>query len=358
MRFVPAYCLREGMIVEKNLYNKNGSVLIARNTKLKNSYIERIKKLGYSGIYITDDISKDIEIENVIDDNLRIQAVQSVKKTFVKSTNNNISTTSINESKELIKNIVESIINTRNLMVNIIDIKVFDDYTYYHSTNVAVLSIVLGISMGLRKELLYDLGLGALLHDIGKVFINKNILNKNGKLTKDEYNLIKEHTTLGYNYLNKNVSLPTRAYLSVLQHHERFDGSGYPNNLKGKDISIFGKIIAIADVYDALTSDRPYRKALLPSEAVEYLMASGGSMFDTELIKIFVTKVAPYPLGMCVQLSNGLSGIVCQNYDNAIMRPKIKIVKNENNEEVEPYILDLRDTSENLNITIVKIVDL
>lgn len=359
MRFVPTVCLRKGMIVGKRLYNQSGQVLIYENTELKQYYIDRIKNIGYTGIYINDDISKDIEIKNVVDGDFRIKAVQSIKKIFIESVNKDkISNINVAESKYLIENIVEDILHNNDLIVNIIDIKVFDDYTYYHSLNVAILSIIIGVSLGLKKESLYKLGLGALLHDIGKVFISKEILNKKEKLTEKEYNEIKRHPQLGYEYLKKNGNITPKSYIAALQHHERFDGTGYPHRKKGKKISLFGRIIAIADIYDALTSDRPYRKALLPSEAIEYIMANGNSMFDTDLVKIFVTKIAPYPVGMFVKLSNNMTGIVCKNYEDAIMRPQIKIVKDKNDEIIEPFVIDLRNDKYYFNVTIVQIVNI
>ncbi len=357
MRFVPTYCLREGMIVGKSIYNQNGSVIIARNTKIEKSYIDRIQKFGFVGIYIIDSCSHDIEIKNVIDENLRMKAVQSVKKTFVVSEGKKeIPKECVKESKLLIENIVDDILKNKNIMVNIIDLKSFDDYTYFHCTNVATLSIVMGATLGLSKSKLSELGFGALLHDIGKVFIKKEIINKEGKLTNEEYKIIQNHSRLGYNYLKRNKDISTNAKYGVLQHHEKYNGTGYPNKIVGNKISLYGRIISIADVYDALTSDRPYRKALLPSEAIEYIMANGGSMFDTELIKVFVTKIAPYPVGMSVKLSNGMVGIVYKNYEDAIIRPKIRIIKNKLNKNIEPFMVDLRNDKEYISATIVEIV--
>lgn len=357
MRYVPAVCLREGMIVGKKLYGPNGRVLISENTKLKQSYIDKIIKIGFSGVYISDDISSDIEISSVIDENLRIKAIQTIKKLHVQSiSTEKIPNKHLYDSKYLIENIVDDILNNNNILVNMIDIKVFDDYTYFHSVNVAVLSIVLGVSLGLSKSELYKLGLGALFHDIGKVFIKKEILNKKGRLTKTEFAEIKKHSFYGYEYLKRNLNIPTTSYLAALQHHEKFDGTGYPDNKKGSKISLFGRIVAISDVYDALTSERPYRNPMLPSEAIEYIMANGDIMFDSELVKIFVTKIAPYPIGMCVELSNGMKGIVYENYEDAIIRPKIKVIDKSNG--YSSFIVDLRDDRNYTNVTIVDIVDI
>lgn len=357
MRFVPINRLKEGMIVGKKLYGQNGMVLIAKNTKLERVYINRIKKMGYSGVYIQDNLSEDIEINAIIDENLKIKAVNNLKKIFTNvNAKERMPDEYITESKYIIKDIVDNIINNKNILVNIIDLKFFDDYTYYHSINVAIMSIIIGVALKLKKNELYELGLGAILHDIGKIFINKNILNKKGKLDEEEFKTIKKHPKFGYEHLKKN-NISIKSKVAILQHHERFDGYGYPNKMQGKEISLFGRIITIADVYDALTSDRPYRKALTPSEAIEYIMANAEIMFDSKLIKAFVSKIAPYPVGTCVQLSNGLIGIVYKNHYNAILRPKIKVITNEKNEIVKPYIIDLFKDRNYFNVTVIKITE-
>ncbi|MCT4594758.1 MAG: HD-GYP domain-containing protein [Anaeromicrobium sp.] len=359
MRFVPTLCLREGMIVGKKLYGNNEQVLIAEKTELKQTYIDKIKLLGFSGVYVEDNISKDIHIETMINEDLRIKAVKGIKELFVASEKGSkFSTPKIDKAKLMVESIIRNILENKNLMVNMIDLKTFDDYTFYHSVNVAVLSIVIGVALDLNKNELYKLGLGALMHDIGKVFIEKEILNKKGKLTDNEYVQVKGHSELGYRYLKENFDIPITSYVSALQHHERFDGNGYPDGKSGKNISLFGRIISITDVYDALTSDRPYRKALLPSDAIEYIMANSGSMFDPDLVKIFVRKIAPYPIGTCVRLSNNIRAIVVDNYEYFVMRPKLKILTDENKNPVEPYYIDLKNDKNSMNITIVDIVDM
>ena len=137
--------------------------------------------------------------------------------------------------------------------------------------------------------------------------------------------------------------------------YERYDGTGYPNQKAGTDISLFGRIVAIADVYDAITSDRPYRKGILPSKAMEYIMGGSGYHFDFDLISIFTRKIAAYPLGTCIKLSNGLIGIVVENYPDACTRPKIRLI-DETSEGV--HYINLRDDFRNNNLTIVEIVDM
>ncbi len=350
MRFVPANCLREGMKIGQTLYGRNEERLLVVGTMLTNKYIKSISSLGISGLYIDDEVSKDIEIQNVISEELRSETMKGVKSLFV-CVEKNTCGVNLDDISNQVENIVEELIHQKHMLVNMIDLKVFDDYTYSHSVNVAVLSIIIGVTMGISRKELTKLGLGALLHDIGKVFIDKDIVNKPGKLTDEEFTSMKMHSKLGYDYVRDRFQLPVKSYVAVLDHHERYDGSGYPNNKKGDEISDFGKMIALADVYDALTSERPYRKALPPSEAMEYIMGNSQVHFDPELVKVFSRKVAPYPVGTLVRLSNGMTGLVVENYEAFCLRPRVRIIR-ENGKPVKLYEINLKDDMQYMNVTI------
>lgn len=356
MRFVPSACLREGMINGRDLYGKDGILMLKEGQEVTGVNINRISSLGYQGIYIVDEISKDIEIQSVIDDTLRQKTISAVKHIFDSIDQKDDMAqvdANINQTKMLVENIIDEMMENKHLIINMVDLKMFDDYTYYHSVNVAVLSIIIGISLNLNRKEIYNLGLGALLHDIGKVFVPKDILNKKGKLTDKEMTEVQGHSEKGYQYLREKWDIPLKSYMAVLYHHEKYDGTGYPKGRKRTGIHLFGRIIAIADVYDALISDRPYRKAILPSDAIEYVMGGSGVLFDPELVNIFVKKVAPYPLGTCIKLSNGEAGIVIENYEDACLRPKVKLISQHEGE----IVLDLKNDENTWNITIVDIIE-
>ncbi|MGI6751307.1 MAG: HD-GYP domain-containing protein [Anaerovoracaceae bacterium] len=355
MRFVPTSCLRENMVLGDNLYNNFGDLMLSKGTELTKEYVKSIKRLQYNGVYIEDDISKDIQIINVINDSVRAQTIKGLKNIFIHSEKGGHALKdSINNAKRQIESIVDEIFKNKNLMVNMIDMKVFDDYTYYHSVNVAVLSIVLGVALDLDREELCNLGFAALFHDIGKVFIDLDLLNKAGKLSSEEFEELKSHSLLGSEHIKKGYGISHSSCIAIMDHHEKYGGGGYPNNLKGESISWYGRIISVADVYDALTSDRPYRKALLPSDAMEYVMAYTSWHFDPKVVEVFVTKVAPYPIGTCVRLSNGNTAIVTENYDHLCMRPRVRVFM-EDDKQVEPYEIELSEFNY-LNITVVEIV--
>lgn len=354
MRFVPTHCLRPGMILADNLYGRTGAVLLTKGTVLNDKYLNSIFRLQYNGVYIDDDFSKDIDIINVIDENLRMQAVRGIKNIFINTKENQKGISqNIDDLEDVISSIVDEILGNQNLVVNMVDIKVFDDYTYYHSVNVAVLSIVLGVALQLTRKELHDLCMGALLHDIGKVFIQKDILTKSGNLSDDEITEVRQHPLAGCEYITKSFRLPHTVTTAIMDHHEKCDGSGYPEGRSSRNISLFGKIIALADVYDALTSDRPYRKAMLPSEAVELIMGSVGTHFEPYLVNTFLRKIAPYPIGTLVELSNGYTGIVLENHEDFCLRPIVKVLQSDG-QEITSFMLDLIEEDLS-NVTIVGI---
>ena len=188
MRFVPTYCLREGMILAVDLYGKSGGVLLRSGTILNEAFLTGIQRHKYIGIYIDDDFSEDIKISGIINQELRIETIRSIEKVFIESgSNHKIEKKQVQRLERVVSSIVDEVLNNRNLLINMVDIKVFDDYTYYHSVNVAVLSLVMGVALQLERKQLLNLCLGALLHDIGKVFVPKRILEKAGKHPEDGY---------------------------------------------------------------------------------------------------------------------------------------------------------------------------
>lgn len=340
MRIIPIECIPNDSCLGKTIYDSDGRVLLKSGTKLTSIILRKVKQLGIYSLYIEDEFSSNV-LEDVIKPELRQKAVSALKGTF-----NNISRFNSSHKASvgtddfkyfasihsIAKQILDNLLNSDNILVSLIDIKNLDSYTYQHSVNVAVLSLTLGIGLKLPQKDLLDLCIGALLHDIGKVFIPLEILNKPGKLTNEEFSLIKKHTEKGYDYLYKYYDLHTASKLIVLQHHEAINGLGYPEGIKGDKISSLAKIVSIVDVYDALTSDRPYRRALCANDALEYIMANSGTKFDYDLVKMFTKLVIPFPPGTLVRLSNGDLAITEDTPVNFPLRPNLKILESSNPE--------------------------
>ncbi|MFT5872916.1 MAG: HD-GYP domain-containing protein (c-di-GMP phosphodiesterase class II) [Clostridium sp.] len=341
MRLVPIEFAKPGDSLAKTIFDNDERILLREGVILTEFFLTRIKRLQIYSIYINDEYSNSV-IEDVIKPELRQSAIKAIKETFYSfekyslySNNANFNEKKFAKEKQayfesigsIAKDIIDEIISKKNVMINLVDIKSMDNYTYQHSVNVAVISLVLGVQLQLNQNELYTLCMGALIHDIGKVLIPKDIVLKPGPLTNEEFETIKEHTTKGYNYLKGCLDISAPARIVALQHHEKIDGHGYPDNIKDKSINRFARIVAIADVYDALTSDRPYRKAMSPNDAVEYILSHGDTQFDYEMVKVFSKAVVPYPPGTLVKLSTGDIGVVTDVFPNFALRPEVKIVK-------------------------------
>lgn len=324
MRFVSTYNLKAGMVVAKALYNAEGQLLLNKDVVLTESYINRLKELGISGIYIEDSISQGIVIKDVIAEETRKSAM-----TFVKSTMEQMKSSKhidVQKAREIVDSIIDELLDSPEMLVNLQDIRAKDEYTFGHSVNVSVLSLMMGIALGYDRMKLRELGTGTLLHDIGKVCIPDSILKKPGKLTKEEFDEIKRHTVYGYQMLKENGNISGYSCYVALCHHERPDGKGYPFGLKDDHIHQFAKITAICDVYDALTSERVYRKKMKIPDAVEYLKSMAMSQFDYDLVKVFLRFIALYPVGSGVILNTGQKAIVVRNNPEMPNRPVVRVI--------------------------------
>lgn len=187
--------------------------------------------------------------------------------------------------------ILDAIRNNRTVLSCLSTLKAYDKYTFSHSVNVFFLSVMIGSALSFDNIQLHELGMSALLHDIGKTLIPKKILNKKEKLTDLEFAILRTHSTKGYFYVKEKIDLQNMSFLGILHHHEKYNGTGYPVGIKQKDIDIFGRIISIADVYDAITSDRPYRKAQTYTEAIQFIQNNSDIHFDSELVAVFTRHI-------------------------------------------------------------------
>lgn len=365
MRIVPTNCVTGEAYLAKNLFNSTGNILLKKGTKLTETLLQRIEENQIYTIYIDDGYS-DKEIQELIRPELKQKAVQALKETFSYIEKSNFMEKRLDGSlkknlmiksmekyvsglKAISQMIIEEITSNHQLMINMVDIKNLDNYTYEHSLNVAIMSLIVGIEMKMGHKDLSQLFLGALLHDVGKSMLPKEIVTKKETYTIEEIELIKSHTTLGYDYLKENYAFQNGCKMAVLQHHERYDGTGYPRGLKGDVIHKFAKIIAVSDAYDAMTSDTYQSRALPPNEALEYIMGSSGSHFDHEIATIFTRKVVPYPEGTIVKLSDESFGVVTMVNINFPMRPVVRILEKNKPTEAMRVIDLMVDT----NITIL-----
>ena len=346
MRYMPMTRVEEGMMLGQDIYNGEGELLFSRHLHLNNNHVQELLSLGFPGIYIEDDFTENLMIPQVIRPELRREALKMVHGLFLD--NKNIPMEQHN-LQEIVMGVMEDVLNNKDVMCNVMDIKAYNDYTYFHSVNVAVLSAMMGAACNMNEEELNILTTAALLHDVGKRFVDSDVLNARRALTEEERILVVQHPKLGYEFLKDNFDFEADVYTGVLEHHEWYNGGGYPMRKSGPDIPLYARIIKLADTYDALTSKLPYHEPISPSEAVEYIMANAGAEFDPELVNIFMQRIAVYPVGAEVSLSDGRTAVVVENYREFILRPKIKVVPS-------GEIIDLKSDRDARNLTILGLV--
>jgi len=259
------------------------------------------------------------------------------------------------KAKGAIKNCVDAILQNPNTMILLAQIKDKDEYTSQHSLNVCILSIVIGRHLGMSIKELEDLGLCGLLHDMGKIKIPLEILNKEGNLSPDEFEIMKQHSILGRDILISARNVPPSTVDVAYSHHEKLDGSGYPRGIKAEGITQNTRIVTIADTYDAITSERVYQTARPHLQALNILTKARGSHFDTHLVISFIACIGVYPPGSIVEFSNGEVGIVFEVTPTTKTKPKVLLVLDANKAPRKESVLDL-SKSANSNYIIKEVL--
>ncbi len=223
----------------------------------------------------------------------------------------------------LVEEMSNSMLRNPGALISLARLKTADDYTYMHSVAVCALMIALARTLKLDPQKTRDAGMAGLLHDLGKALIPLEVLNKPGKLTDEEFTLVKAHPEEGYKLL-EGTSINAMALDVCLHHHEKMDGSGYPKGLNGETISLFAKMGAVCDVYDAITSNRPYKAGWCPAESIKR-MAEWKGHFDPSVFQAFVKSLGIYPVGAFVRLKSGKLGVVVEQGEHSLLRPKVRV---------------------------------
>lgn len=320
MRYCSTKSLQVGSILARPILTEDGRTLLCANTELSTFLISRLRNLGYVGVYIYDDMYDDIVPEGVLSLDTQMKVLTA------------LSNLNIDSCMYLSNKIVDDIHSCDLIDTDLSALLNYDTYTYQHSLNVAVYCGVLGFKLGFTIEKTKDLVLAAMLHDIGKMFIPKEIITKAGPLTEEERDKINEHPQLGYKFLQENSRISSKTKVAVLEHHENYDGSGYPLGIYHEDIYSLAMIIHVCDVYDAMISKRSYKDSIPPSEVIEYLMSKCGTMFDLDIVSVFIKNLVVFPNGSQVRLSDDRSCIVVRNNDNYPLRP---VVRDNNGNDID-----------------------
>lgn len=342
--FIASRLLEPGMRIDQSIVDKTDRVLIARGTFLDDYLIQGLRKLGINGVYIregeeeVDEQLKFSEEDKIapetlktierlkVADRSKVQISESVRAQVAEGISYLCKNTDSEQFEDIARNItddlMEAIEKNDAIAVDIGILKVSDEYTFKHSVDVATMAMIIAKKLGMSREEIYDVGVAGLLHDIGKSKISNEILNKPSRLTEEEFEVMKTHAAQGYQILKNKSGIKNEIKLAVLQHHEKTNGAGYPCGVSADKICPYAKIISVADIYDALVTERPYKNGFSQRDAVEMIMTMTGEL-DLDSLRGFMRSVILYPVGSTVELSNGECARVVENYENSILRPKV-----------------------------------
>ncbi len=311
MHFVTTRKLEPGMMSTRSIYDSNGVLILASNHVLTKDTIRAIRRSKIKGLCVYDEYSDHEELTKIVDEELRHKTIESLR------------TFNIDQVVYLTNQIVDSILSNSDLMFDMAALDVYDHDTYSHSVDVSILATTCGVGLGLGNRMLHDLALAGALHDIGKQAIPIEVLNKKGKLTDEEKALIEAHPQAGYDMLYSRGDISSFVRSGIITHHENWDGSGYPNGLAGEEIPLFGRVLRIADVYDALIKKRAYKAVFSHPQAVEYLIENCYSLFEVDIVRTFLKYIVVYPVGTDVKLSTGETARVIKNRSSSVLRPVV-----------------------------------
>ncbi|MGE5580637.1 MAG: HD-GYP domain-containing protein [Bacillota bacterium] len=347
MRILPTQLVKPGMRLGRSIFDPSGRLVIAAGITLHQRLLDLLIRQGYSAVYIADafgdvDLPELVSLETrqevtrCITDLMREEAMAaqrlSLQAPFAEvhrpgqvmmAKHRHEMTLRVAKAAELL---VNEVMSKPEVLIGLVDIKSLHDYSFAHSVQVALNCLVVGKMLGLKPNELKELGAGALLHDIGKTAVSAQIWGKEGDLTPEEFERVQTHPEAGFEILRKTELGLLTAHVAY-QHHERWDGSGYPRGLKEREVLKYARICAVCDVFDAMTSDRPYKKATHPFNGLAFVLENSGILFDPEVTQAFSKVVAPFPVATGVKLSTGETAIVKKLNPRALDRPVVVAVK-------------------------------
>lgn len=308
--------LKAGMVLAKSIVGDNGSLLVKNGNTISETILKRMIAMGFQGAYIEVPAFSDIIVDDVISDDLRAAAFEALHQQHIV------------EAVQVAKKMVNELKYKETLKLDLLDIKNDKNYIYKHCVSVAVFSIVIGLGLGLNEEQLDNLSVAGLLHDLGKLEIKKKVLNAKHVYNEKEMDEMKKHPLNAYESLKDYPFISSVSRNSILFHHENLDGTGY-YQISGEKLGLFPRILRVADTYDALTARRKHRVAHTPADAIEYIMGNVGTLFDKDVVEVFVKKFPVYPIGFTIRLSNDMLAVVVSNSSNSL-RPQIRLMDGTN----------------------------
>ena len=336
-----------GKYAAKTIYGPNRHLpLIREGTLIRSSMVEMMRRQGVPWVWVTDTVFPNLQVREIVKQETIDVARRSLGEAFRSVQESRVpSEASSLRLANAVSAVVDEIVTNKDVLANISHLRDWDNYTFEHSIHVSILSTIIAKHLNMTADQILRLGTGAILHDIGKLVVPQEILQKPSKLTDDEFDVIRQHPRLGWDLVHEGFDhiMPTSSIV-VLQHHERSDGSGYPQGLKGEDIYIFSRIVAVADVFDALRSERNYRPVYPPRLVLQILREEAGTKLDARAMEALLSHVAVIPDGEIVRLTNGLLGAVVEANPEHPLQPVVEVVADEGNMPIERERMDLKET--------------
>lgn len=330
----------EGEVLFADLFDEYGKLVFPKNTVLNNYAVKRLEDINVKKVPVYPSCRESNSNNEASFHSIYKESVIAMKELMANLVSGN--KTNYNKLVEISNRLYDGNNEEKQLLKGIKNIK--DEYTYNHCINVALYSMYIGQLLGFSEENIKDVLQAGLLHDIGKSKIPRNIINKKGKLNEEEFEIIKTHTVIGYE-MSKDMSfLKEEIREAILTHHEREDGSGYPLGLKSREISMYAKILAIADVYDALTSKRVYKDKITPFDAINEFYEMGVEKFSRPILSIFFKNIVQCYIDSKIKLNNGMVGEIAYIPPYNMTKPII---------DIEGYYVDLE---ENPSLQIIEIM--
>lgn len=330
--------LKPGMKLDQTIVDRLGRNLVTRGAPLDEYIIEGLLKYNIMSVYIQDGEYEPLDEETICaevrqkisslrtEDRSKVMLSHSVKKRVAEGIqfiyNNTDSEDIVNAANSISTDLLTTIESNDAIAIDISILKTSDEYTFKHSVDVATISMIVAKQQGLPRNQIQEIGLAGILHDIGKTKVPLEILNKPGKLTNAEFDIMKQHPVYGYEIMKDRPEFVPAVCLGVLQHHEKINGNGYPLGYNGDKISPYAKILSVADIYDALITERPYKSAYSQRDAVELIMSMTAEL-DINVMTSFLESMILYPVDSIVELSNGERAKVVKNNPHYILRPTV-----------------------------------
>ncbi len=336
-----------GKFAAKTIYGAKGQApLVRRGARIRATMVGALLRRGVEGIWITDELFPELEVQEAV----RQEAVDVTRRCLGDIFKAARGSTEPTQAQALrlataIRNLVDEIVQNDDVVANVSHLRAWDNYTFEHSVQVAILSVLVGKHLMMTEDQLVRLGTGAVLHDVGKVMVPQDILQKPSRLTAEEFEIVRQHPRLGWDLVHEGFQniMPTSSIV-VLQHHERLDGSGYPSQLRGDEIYVFSRVVAAADVFDAVRAERNYRPLYTPRRVLQIMQEEAGAKLDASAVQALLQHVAIIPVGEIVRLTNGLLGAVTDLNSGDPLQPVVTVVADDRDMPIERERIDLRGT--------------